>query len=40
VHLTGLRVSEVQESLELYERLHMKQEYTYTFRMLLVLLLH
>lgn len=40
MHLTGLRVSEVQESLELYERLHMKQEYTYTFRMLLVLLLH
>ena len=40
MHLTGLRVSEVQESLELYERLYMKQEYTYTFRMLLVLLLH
>jgi hypothetical protein len=36
----GLRVTELQESLEMYERLAMKQEYTYTFRMLLIVLLH
>lgn len=38
--LLHVRVNELQESLQLYERLHMKNEFLYTLRMYTMTLLH